>query len=89
MYGLDVTAGRRGEELTLVEVSWSRAPGGKRPGPALQGGVSGRRAGLRAAAGWGPGAASQEDVDALSLMLRLPAGSAAPCVHGDSAPAVF
>ena len=45
--------------------------------------------GLRAAAGWGPGAASQEDVDALSLVLCLPAGSAVPCVHGDSAPVVF
>ena len=72
-----------------MEVSWSRAPGGERPSPALQGGVSRRRAGLRAAAGWGPGAASQEDVDALSLVLCLPAGSAVPCVHGDSAPAVF
>lgn len=31
------------------------------------------------AAGWGPGAASQEDVDALSLALCLPEGSAVPC----------
>lgn len=47
MYGLDVTAGRRGEELTLVEGPGAGPlPGGERSGPALQGGVSGRLAGL-------------------------------------------
>ena len=87
MYGLDVTAGRRGEELTLVEGPGAGPlPGGERSGPALQGGVSGEAC---RPAGWGPGAALQENVDALSLVLCLPAGSAVPCVHSDSAPAVF
>ena len=55
VYGLDFTTGRSGKELTLADVSWSRAPGGARPGPALRGGGSRRRASLRQQPGGGLG----------------------------------
>ena len=55
MHGLDSTTGRSGEELTLADVLWSRATGGERPGPALRGGGSWRRASLRQQPGGGLG----------------------------------
>lgn len=95
VYGLDFTTGRSGEELTLAEVSWSRTPGGERPGPSLRGGGSGRRARLRQQLGGGLGLHHRRtwvSAPHAPLPCRQCCGLQTPFLqsgHADSAPAVF